>query len=352
MSADPGLYQLTSGQRLTELEGKKRRYESLVTTLEMFQHRRTVPGLLPFGPRAMIPGKLVHTNEVMVLLGESYFAEISSREAIEIARRRIEMIEQQIKELTALSFDLSKKRSVRFEEPEAPGPSTERKPRQVPSNPSERAKLLKTFAEELESARDNVKNESNENVIFLEEEYADNTSAEPIRVHGLKDEDADFPLSDESTSDESDEKFDLGKLDKEIEMLQELQKIEEAQVAEEEEQFGTGLKKGFLIPNKKSAARPAQKEQREPRSNVEPVMSFKSEVLTSNVPTLEAEQEKPRNILNIISETTVPVRAHDATNSGESSTSIPWQPPDKVQEPAEEKSRKSLFKQRMERRRS
>ena len=37
-----------------------------------------------------MPGQMVHTNEVMVLLGDNWFAERSAKQAAEIAGRRIQ----------------------------------------------------------------------------------------------------------------------------------------------------------------------------------------------------------------------------------------------------------------------
>jgi hypothetical protein len=37
-----------------------------------------------------MPGKLVHTNEILVLLGDQYYAERSAKQAIEILGRRRE----------------------------------------------------------------------------------------------------------------------------------------------------------------------------------------------------------------------------------------------------------------------
>ena len=44
--------------------------------------------MVPIGPMAFMPGKLVHTNEVLVLLGENYFVQRSAYEAREILTRR------------------------------------------------------------------------------------------------------------------------------------------------------------------------------------------------------------------------------------------------------------------------
>jgi hypothetical protein len=43
---------------------------------------------VPIGKKAFFPGELVHTNELMVLLGENYFAERSAVQATEIVDRR------------------------------------------------------------------------------------------------------------------------------------------------------------------------------------------------------------------------------------------------------------------------
>ena len=43
---------------------------------------------VPFGSLAFMPGKLVHTNEIMVLLGENWFTERSASQALEIVARR------------------------------------------------------------------------------------------------------------------------------------------------------------------------------------------------------------------------------------------------------------------------
>lgn len=44
---------------------------------------------MPFGPLAFMPGKLVHTNEVTVLLGDNWFAKCSAKQAREIIAHRM-----------------------------------------------------------------------------------------------------------------------------------------------------------------------------------------------------------------------------------------------------------------------
>ena len=49
--------------------------------------------MVPLGQMAFMPGELVHTNEVLVLLGDNYFAEQSAAQATAIMQRRIGVIE-------------------------------------------------------------------------------------------------------------------------------------------------------------------------------------------------------------------------------------------------------------------
>lgn len=46
-------------------------------------------GQVPFGPMAFMPGKLVHSNEVTVLLGDNWFAKCSAKQAEKIVDHRM-----------------------------------------------------------------------------------------------------------------------------------------------------------------------------------------------------------------------------------------------------------------------
>ena len=62
--------------------------------------------MIPMGKKAYMEGSLVHTNEIMVLLGDNWFAERSAKQAAEVAQRRIdkctEMLEGLDKELALI----------------------------------------------------------------------------------------------------------------------------------------------------------------------------------------------------------------------------------------------------------
>ncbi|KAL6284798.1 hypothetical protein ACE6H2_015727 [Prunus campanulata] len=62
--------------------------------------------MVPFGKAAFFPGRLVHTNEFLVLLGEGYYAERTSRQTVEILKRRGMALDSQVDSLNAMLHDL------------------------------------------------------------------------------------------------------------------------------------------------------------------------------------------------------------------------------------------------------
>ncbi|GMY10142.1 RNA polymerase II subunit 5-mediating protein homolog isoform X1 [Fagus crenata] len=62
--------------------------------------------MVPFGKAAFFPGRLIHTNEVVVLLGEGYYAERTSKQTVEILKRRGKELDSQVESLKAMMRDL------------------------------------------------------------------------------------------------------------------------------------------------------------------------------------------------------------------------------------------------------
>uniref|UniRef100_A0A0A9BW71 Uncharacterized protein n=1 Tax=Arundo donax TaxID=35708 RepID=A0A0A9BW71_ARUDO len=62
--------------------------------------------MVPFGGAAFFPGRLIHTNELLVLLGEGYYAERSAKQTIEILHRRGLELEAQVEAMKATISDL------------------------------------------------------------------------------------------------------------------------------------------------------------------------------------------------------------------------------------------------------
>ncbi|MED6196848.1 hypothetical protein PIB30_051128 [Stylosanthes scabra] len=62
--------------------------------------------MVPFGKAAFFPGRLIHTNEFLVLLGEGYYAERTSKQTAEILGRRGKALDSQVDSLEAMIKDL------------------------------------------------------------------------------------------------------------------------------------------------------------------------------------------------------------------------------------------------------
>eukprot|EP00742_Colponemidia_sp_Colp-10_P003926 GILJ01004184.1.p1 GENE.GILJ01004184.1~~GILJ01004184.1.p1 ORF type:complete len:367 (-),score=70.17 GILJ01004184.1:83-1129(-) len=95
---------------LATLERYKRDYEVVEKTLRDLPAKVSHTIMVPIGSLAFMPGKLIHTNEITVLLGDNWFAERSASQAADIAVRRIQHVKDQIKstktDLTRLTADM------------------------------------------------------------------------------------------------------------------------------------------------------------------------------------------------------------------------------------------------------
>ncbi|KAH7576957.1 hypothetical protein JRO89_XS01G0182700 [Xanthoceras sorbifolium] len=62
--------------------------------------------MVPFGKAAFFPGRLIHTNEFLVLLGEGYYTDRTSKQTVEILKRRGKALESQLNSIKAMMQDL------------------------------------------------------------------------------------------------------------------------------------------------------------------------------------------------------------------------------------------------------
>ena len=67
----------------------KEDYEALKTRLETLPDKISHQVMVPLGRLAFIPGRVKHTNEILCLLGDNWFAERSAKQAAQIVERRI-----------------------------------------------------------------------------------------------------------------------------------------------------------------------------------------------------------------------------------------------------------------------
>ncbi|RUS90248.1 hypothetical protein EGW08_002029 [Elysia chlorotica] len=87
--------------QIKQMEEYKSDYKTLKERLRTLPDELTHDVMVPFGKFAFMPGKLVHTNEILVLLGDNWFVEQSAKQAEEIAQRRIEELNKQLNKLCA-----------------------------------------------------------------------------------------------------------------------------------------------------------------------------------------------------------------------------------------------------------
>ncbi|KAI8336316.1 hypothetical protein BC941DRAFT_428889 [Chlamydoabsidia padenii] len=81
---------------LNRWKGYKEEYEALGKQLETLADETSRPAMIPFGSLAFMPGKLIHTNEIMVYLGDQYYVERSTKQALGILNRRKEAVDENL----------------------------------------------------------------------------------------------------------------------------------------------------------------------------------------------------------------------------------------------------------------
>ncbi|XP_073914228.1 unconventional prefoldin RPB5 interactor 1 isoform X2 [Castor canadensis] len=74
-------------------------YSALQERLRTLPDKLSYNVMVPFGPFAFMPGKLVHTNEVTVLLGDNWFAKCSAKQAVGLVEHRKEHVRKTIDDL-------------------------------------------------------------------------------------------------------------------------------------------------------------------------------------------------------------------------------------------------------------
>eukprot|EP00698_Gefionella_okellyi_P011305 TRINITY_DN2976_c0_g2_i1.p1 TRINITY_DN2976_c0_g2~~TRINITY_DN2976_c0_g2_i1.p1 ORF type:complete len:419 (-),score=82.57 TRINITY_DN2976_c0_g2_i1:679-1866(-) len=96
-------------ERTQYLQKTKADYENLKARLASLPDKVSYPYRVPIGPLAFMPGKLIHTNEVMVFLGADYFVECSTKHACGIIDRRLALIQSSLQEAAAQKASLEQR---------------------------------------------------------------------------------------------------------------------------------------------------------------------------------------------------------------------------------------------------
>jgi len=76
-------------------------YEAVKSSLTILSEKCRHPVMVPFGNVAFMSGLLVHTNEVLVLLGDNWFVEQSAKQTIDILSRRTAALQSEMEKLQA-----------------------------------------------------------------------------------------------------------------------------------------------------------------------------------------------------------------------------------------------------------
>ena len=91
----------TINDSIRQLEGFKKDYESLRDRVEVLPNKTRHDVMIPVAgcKMAFFPGYLHHTNEFMVMIGDDYFVEMSSKQTMEFAERRMKFCDENLKDL-------------------------------------------------------------------------------------------------------------------------------------------------------------------------------------------------------------------------------------------------------------
>jgi len=88
-----------TNERISKFNQFKDDYVALQSRLQTLPDKVSHDVMVPFGKLAFMPGRLVHTNEILVLLGDNWFADRSAKQACGIVDRRIKEIDNTIEGL-------------------------------------------------------------------------------------------------------------------------------------------------------------------------------------------------------------------------------------------------------------
>ncbi|KAK8722503.1 hypothetical protein OTU49_012246 [Cherax quadricarinatus] len=80
-------------EEIAKLQKFRKDYEHLLKKLQTLPDKASHEVMVPFGSMAFMPGRLIHTNEILVLLGDNWFADRSAKQASDIVRRRLKVFQ-------------------------------------------------------------------------------------------------------------------------------------------------------------------------------------------------------------------------------------------------------------------
>ncbi|KAM0856791.1 hypothetical protein ACQ4PT_048861 [Festuca glaucescens] len=91
---------------LARVQGFSADNAALVSLVQRLPDELSHEIMVPFGGAAFFPGSLIHTNQLLVLLGDGYYADRSAKQTTEILHRRGMELEAQMEAIKATISDL------------------------------------------------------------------------------------------------------------------------------------------------------------------------------------------------------------------------------------------------------
>ncbi|KAG5306458.1 RMP protein, partial [Acromyrmex insinuator] len=86
-------------KRIKAITDYKKGHKKVIEGLEAYPLSLSESCMVPIGKLAFMKGKLTHTNEILVYLGEGYFVKYSASQAIALCNRRIAWADEMLKSL-------------------------------------------------------------------------------------------------------------------------------------------------------------------------------------------------------------------------------------------------------------
>lgn len=71
-------------------------HQQAAVNLEQFRKAIEVDIMVPIGSKALMPGKLIHTNEVFLSHTPTYYSKCSAHQAMEICKHRMQVAQQHL----------------------------------------------------------------------------------------------------------------------------------------------------------------------------------------------------------------------------------------------------------------
>ncbi|KAL2613704.1 hypothetical protein R1flu_025396 [Riccia fluitans] len=145
---------------LRELQGYRDEAKTLSKLVTGLPDSVSYSIMVPFGKAAFFPGRLIHTNEFLVLLGEGYWSERSAKQTVGILERRNEFLQNKIANIESHIADLEAEASFASNTAAEAKAGVVEIREQILEGADERSKSAMTRSENFDLARSKLQSEA------------------------------------------------------------------------------------------------------------------------------------------------------------------------------------------------